>query len=137
MKKTILALFVSACCAAVGVNAQSKAPAAQKIDAEYTAKIKEYLQDPRITTELVDHLPASDTVPSPLKFLGRIVGTARRADLRQGHPPLLRGARQGVAARPLLEDRHDRRRPRHGRARDRRRGDDQVRSTSTATARAR
>jgi hypothetical protein len=36
--------------------------------------IKQYLQDPRITTELVDHLPASDTVPSPLKFFGRIPG---------------------------------------------------------------
>jgi Zinc carboxypeptidase len=47
----------------------------QKVDAEYTAKIKEYLQDPRISTELVDHLPASDTVPSPLKFFNRIVGT--------------------------------------------------------------
>ncbi len=54
--------------------ARSTAPA-QKVDAEYTAKIKEYLQDPRITTELVDHLPASDTVPTPLKFHGRIVGT--------------------------------------------------------------
>ncbi len=50
------------------------APPAQKQDAEYTAKIREALQDPRITTELVDHLPASDTVPSPLKFLGRYVG---------------------------------------------------------------
>src|SRR5688500_14028670 len=47
----------------------------QPIDEEYTRKIKEYLQDPRITTELVDHLPASSTVPTPLKFLGRIVGT--------------------------------------------------------------
>ena len=47
----------------------------QKIDEAYTAKIKEYLQDPRISTELVDHLPASDTVPTPLKFHGRIVGT--------------------------------------------------------------
>lgn len=49
--------------------------AQQAVDAEYTAKIKEYLQDPRITTELVDHLPASSTVPTPLKFHGRIVGT--------------------------------------------------------------
>ena len=49
--------------------------AQQPIDAEYTAKIKEYLRDPRITTELVDHLPASATVPTPLKFHGRIVGT--------------------------------------------------------------
>jgi Zinc carboxypeptidase len=47
----------------------------QKLDAEYTAKIKEYLQDPRISTELVDHLPASDTVPTPLAFFNRIVGT--------------------------------------------------------------
>ena len=47
----------------------------QRIDQEYSAKIKEYLQDSRITTELVDHLPASDTVPTPLKFLGRIPGT--------------------------------------------------------------
>src|SRR6478752_4554021 len=61
------------------VRAQNAAgaakPASQPNDEEYTKKIKEYLQDPRITTELVDHLPASSTVPTPLKFLGRIVGT--------------------------------------------------------------
>src|SRR5688572_28709988 len=53
----------------------SAARGTQPIDEEYTRKIKEYLQDPRITTELVDHLPASKTVPTPLKFHGRIVGT--------------------------------------------------------------
>lgn len=51
------------------------AGAQQAIDQEYTKKIKEYLQDSRISTELVDHLPASAKVPTPLKFLGRIVGT--------------------------------------------------------------
>src|SRR5689334_20011848 len=55
-------------------SAATLAPAPQKLDEEYTKLIKEYLQDPRITTELVDHMPASDTVPSPLKFLGRIPG---------------------------------------------------------------
>jgi hypothetical protein len=50
------------------------AAAPQKTDEEYTKLIKEYLQDSRITTELVDHMPASDSVPSPLKFLGRIPG---------------------------------------------------------------
>jgi hypothetical protein len=57
--------------------AKSTTPAAttQKLDEEYTKLIKEYLKDPRITTELVDHMPASDTVPSPLKFFGRIPGT--------------------------------------------------------------
>ena len=57
-------------------SAQAPQPATkQKLDADYTAKIKELVQDPRISTELVDHLPASDTVPSPLKFLNRVVGT--------------------------------------------------------------
>jgi uncharacterized membrane protein YgcG len=54
--------------------APAATPAPQKLDEEYTKLIKEYLQDPRITTELVDHMPASDNVPSPLKFLGRIPG---------------------------------------------------------------
>ena len=59
---------------AAAAQPQKKA-AAQPVDQEYTAKIKEYTQDPRILTELVDHLPASATVPSPLKFLGRVAGT--------------------------------------------------------------
>jgi hypothetical protein len=46
----------------------------QQQDAEYTRLIRENLRDARITTELVDHLPASSTVPTPLKFHGRIVG---------------------------------------------------------------
>src|SRR5579862_2218329 len=49
--------------------------AQQKPDEAYEQLIQQYLQDPRITTELVDHMPASDTVPSPLKFFGRIPGT--------------------------------------------------------------
>jgi len=47
----------------------------QAIDEEYTRLIAEHLQDARITTELVDHLPASETIPTPLDFHGRIVGT--------------------------------------------------------------
>jgi hypothetical protein len=54
---------------------QNASASTQAIDSAYTAKIHEYLRDPRITTELVDHLPASATVPSPLEFNGRIVGT--------------------------------------------------------------
>ena len=62
--------------AALSVLAISRpAQAQQKMDEEYGKKIKEYLTDSRISTELVDHLPASNTVPTPLKFLGKIVGT--------------------------------------------------------------
>src|SRR5262245_56228896 len=49
----------------------------QAIDAEYTAKIRELTStDPKwkFTTELVDHLPASKTVPTPLKSLGYVPG---------------------------------------------------------------
>ena len=100
---------------------------AQKIDEEYTRLIQQHLQDPRITTELVDHLPASDTVPSPLKFLGRAVGTPGELtyakDIHRYYEALGEG---GADAREVLEDRHHRRRPRHRRARHRRRGDDRV-----------
>ena len=52
----------------------SAASAQQKNDSAYTAQIKQFLRDPRISTELVDHLPASNSVPTPLKVLGHIVG---------------------------------------------------------------
>ncbi len=55
--------------------AQAQTAPVQKQDEAYTALIKKHLVDPRFTTELVDHMPASDTVPSPLKFFGRIPGT--------------------------------------------------------------
>src|SRR4051812_24907267 len=61
-------------CAAI-LSSSLLAQQTQPVDSEYTAKIKQYLQDPRITTELVDHLPASSTVPTPLKFLGHMPGT--------------------------------------------------------------
>src|SRR5436190_11557724 len=60
--------------APVTVSAQRAAARPQKMDEEYGKLIQQHLQDARISTELVDHMPASDTVPSPLKFLGRIPG---------------------------------------------------------------
>lgn len=68
-------LVASLLVASLGAQASRKAAPPQKNDEIYGAKIKEYTQDPRIITELVDHLPLSDTVPSPLKFHGRIIGT--------------------------------------------------------------
>jgi hypothetical protein len=44
-------------------------------DPEYAAKVKEYTTESYFMTELVDHLPASDKVPSPDKILGYEVGT--------------------------------------------------------------
>ncbi|HYL65084.1 MAG TPA: M14 family zinc carboxypeptidase [Candidatus Methylomirabilis sp.] len=43
-------------------------------DEDYGKKIHEYTTEPYFLTDLVDHLPASSTVPSPDKILGHIVG---------------------------------------------------------------
>lgn len=48
---------------------------AQQIkDEEYTKKILEYTTEKFFLTELVDHLPASGTVPTPEKILGHVIG---------------------------------------------------------------
>lgn len=46
----------------------------QTNDAAYGAKIKEYTTESRFLSPLVDHLPASDRVPTPLDHFGTIVG---------------------------------------------------------------
>ena len=51
---------------------------AQGNDEGYTRKIREFTTDPMFLTELVDHLPASSTVPSPEKANGYIAGAADR-----------------------------------------------------------
>jgi hypothetical protein len=62
------------CCAVIASAAAAQKPAApQPNNAEYTAKIKEFTTAPYFTSELVDHLPASN-LPSPDKVLGHIVG---------------------------------------------------------------
>src|SRR5438132_7679625 len=43
-------------------------------NAAYAAKVKEYTTESYFMTELVDHLPASDKVPSPDKVIGYEVG---------------------------------------------------------------
>ena len=80
-----------------------QAPATQKIDAEYTALIKQHLTDPRISTELVDHLPASDKVPTPLKFLGHIVGQPGYLDYAKDIHAYMKAVADAAPARAKLE----------------------------------
>ncbi len=47
---------------------------AQQNDEEYGERIRQYTTDPRFLNELVDHLPSSTTVPSPLEYLGEVIG---------------------------------------------------------------
>src|SRR5437660_7228410 len=46
----------------------------QRIDDEYTRKIREYTTEPFFLSPLVDYLPASKTVPTPKAILGDIAG---------------------------------------------------------------
>jgi len=46
----------------------------QRIDEEYTKKIREYTTEPFFLSPLVDYLPASKTVPTPSVVLGDIAG---------------------------------------------------------------
>ena len=62
-----------------GLSARQAAPSStQRLDQEYAKRIKDNTPDARILTELVDHMPVSDTVPSPLKFLGYVPGENNR-----------------------------------------------------------
>lgn len=47
-------------------------------DTAYGAKIAEYTTEKYFMTELVDHLPLSDKVPSPEKILGYAIGTPNK-----------------------------------------------------------
>jgi len=77
LRPRILCVQAAACAlllATASTLAGQSAAAKQPNDEDYTSKIKSYLSDPRFTTELVDHLPASSKVPTPLKFLGTMPG---------------------------------------------------------------
>ncbi len=67
------ALFLSLC--VTPVRAQN---ASQQNDKEYTDSILKNTTDKMFLTELVDHLPASDKVPTPAKILGYPAGTPNK-----------------------------------------------------------
>jgi hypothetical protein len=69
VRRSVLAFAIAAALPAL-VEAQ------QPIDQEYTAQIRRQTTEPFFLTPLVDHLPASTTVPSPLGHHGYIAGAA-------------------------------------------------------------
>src|SRR5690349_16204818 len=100
--RRVLAIFVFVVCAATSAFAQTEARAESPRasapttaarntpinpkyttpkspnDTTYGAKIAEYTTEKYFMTELVDHLPLSDKVPSPDKVLGYAVGTPNK-----------------------------------------------------------
>ncbi|HQR31105.1 MAG TPA: hypothetical protein PLK30_00105, partial [Blastocatellia bacterium] len=50
----------------------------QPVDKEYTESILKNTTEKFFLTELVDHMPASDKVPTPAKVLGYPIGTPNK-----------------------------------------------------------
>ncbi|HKY04685.1 MAG TPA: hypothetical protein VJQ56_07345, partial [Blastocatellia bacterium] len=78
---TVCILLVSAPLATAAQQSKSvktRTVSRSRIDEGYSAKIKEYTTEKYFLTELVDHLPASDKVPTPERVLGYIAGTPNR-----------------------------------------------------------
>jgi hypothetical protein len=84
MRRFVLAVSLSvtalAAPLAFPIAAQPRVPAAltpdldQPIDADATAKIRQYTTAPEFNSRLTDYLPASKTVPSPSAVLGDVAG---------------------------------------------------------------
>lgn len=77
--RAILATILPAAAALAAASAPALAQAAagareRALDEAYAEKIREYTTDERFLSDLVDHLPASDGVPSPLDHFGTIIG---------------------------------------------------------------
>src|SRR5258706_857536 len=71
----ILSSFVAAAALAeVDATTPARDPA-QRIDEEYTNKIREYTTETFFLSPLVDYLPASDKVPTPRAVLGDVAGS--------------------------------------------------------------
>lgn len=69
---------ITAAAKAQASGRQAPADSAQQMDAQYTAQIRRYTTESYLITPLVDHLPASMTVPSPDKVLGYVIGTPNK-----------------------------------------------------------
>lgn len=56
---------------------QAQSQQAQQMDPDYAATVKAWTTKPEFMSPLVDHLPLSDTIPSPKAFFGQHVGAPR------------------------------------------------------------
>ena len=77
----------------------------QKIDEAYTAKIRQFTTEPFFLTELVDHLPASETVPDTREGPRIRDRHARQAHVHEGHLPLYARAGNRLPASAGLQHR--------------------------------
>jgi hypothetical protein len=98
--RALLAVLAATLVLAPSVGHAQQQARVQPVDAEYTAKIREFTTEPFFLTPHVDHLPASSTVPTPLAVLGRIAGAA---DVLSYPDEIYRYMRAVAAASPRVQ----------------------------------
>ena len=74
MKVTRFPVIAIILCSSIVPAGSVTATAQDRLDTEYGELIEEFTTDTRFSNHMVDHLPASDTVPSPLEYFGTIIG---------------------------------------------------------------
>jgi hypothetical protein len=78
LKHLSVVLLVALAASSTASPAQApQTPAAQAMDPDYAARVKEWTTKPEFTSPLVDHLPASTGVPSPRDVLGHHIGAPK------------------------------------------------------------
>lgn len=70
--------FLLVVTAAVAITAGAQTAQPQKMDPDYAASVKAWTTKPEFMSPLVDHLPASMTVPSPKDVLGYWIGAPKK-----------------------------------------------------------
>jgi hypothetical protein len=90
MLKYLPLLFVLA----IGAHAQ------QPMDPDFAAQVKEWTTKPEFLSPLVDHLPASTTIPSPKSILGYNIGAPKHLTY---YADMLRYYRALAAASPRVK----------------------------------
>lgn len=71
----VIAMLMAASCSLAHAEPSAATDYPRSWDAEYTDEIRKHTTRPEFLTELVDHLPKSRRVPSPLEHLGYVPGT--------------------------------------------------------------
>ncbi|MFZ0274440.1 MAG: M14 family zinc carboxypeptidase [Acidobacteriaceae bacterium] len=78
LKHLSVVLLVALAASSTASPAQApQTSAAQAMDPDYAARVKEWTTKPEFTSPLVDHLPASTGVPSPRDVLGHHIGAPK------------------------------------------------------------
>src|SRR5580692_9622716 len=83
MRSFVIVSFAMALAAPLLLDAQTSNTQpnnSQAMDATFAQHSKEWTTKPEFISPLVDHLPASSTVPSPRDVLGHDIGAPRKLD---------------------------------------------------------